>query len=234
MSLGGNLVLAGKVFRLVENIPLTRIAEKLKGYRVEEDFEEEPYKIKLVTEILDLAIGFNRLRGVLAWDVLKFAYHRGRRIPVPRTIYVTFAFFRRADGTFLLAVERKSIANRVANLFSKLLFISRGYIVNVSITPERMREFHEMNPESTKVVFFNGLPVPNLDKLSLYGPDLKQTDLYSRYLNLGSIWYLVTVSKSYGVTLGLTRDGIVVAFSNMDKTDFINMVDAEILPLIGG
>lgn len=227
------MVLAGKVFRLVEDLPLSRIAEKLRGYRVEDEFEEEPYRIKLITEVLDLAVGFNSLRGVLAWDTLRFTYHRGNRIPVPRTLYVTFAFFKTAGGTFLLAVERKSIANRVANLFSQLLFISKGYIVNVSISPEKMREYHEKNPESTKVIFFDSLPVPNLDKLSLYGPDLRQTDLYSHYLTMGSIWYLVTVAKSYGVTIGLTRDGVVVAFSNMDKTDFINMVASEILPLVG-
>ncbi|RLI27811.1 hypothetical protein DRO58_03500 [Candidatus Bathyarchaeota archaeon] len=227
------MVLAGKVFRLVEDLPLSRIAEKLRGYRVENEFEEEPYRIKLITEVLDLAVGFNSLRGVLAWDTLRFTYHRGNRIPVPRTLYVTFAFFKTPSGTFLLAVERKSIANRVANLFSQLLFISKGYIVNVSISPEKMREYHEKNPESTKVIFFDSLPVPNLDKLSLYGPDLRQTDLYSHYLTMGSIWYLVTVAKSYGVTIGLTRDGVVVAFSNMDKTDFINMVASEILPLVG-
>lgn len=226
------MVLAGKLFRLVEDIPLSRIAEKLRGYRVEEEFEEEPYRIKLVTEVLDLAIGFNSLRGVLAWDNLRFTYHRGSRIPVPRTLYVTFAFFKTPKETFLLAVERKNVANRVANLFSQLLFISKGHILSVSISPEKMKEYHEKNPDNTKVIFFDSLPLPNLDKLSLYGPDLRQTDLYNHYLKIGSIWYLVTVAKSYGVTIGLTRDGVVVAFSNMDKTDFINMVASEILPLL--
>lgn len=226
------MVLAGKIFRLVEDIPLDKIAEKLKGYRIEEDFEEEDYKIKLVTEVIDLAMGFNSLRGVLAWDTLYFTYHRGKRIPVPKTLYLTFAFFKRPNATFLLVIEKKNRANKAANLFSQLLFISKGYILNVSINPEKMREYHEKNPGNTKVIFFDNLPIPNINKLSIYGPDLTQTDLYASYLKMGSIWYLVTVSNNYGVTVGLTRDGVVVAFGNMDKTDFINMVNSEIIPLI--
>ena len=227
------MVLAGKIFRLVEDTALEKIAERLKGYRVEEDFEEEGYKFKLITEVMDLAMGFNILRGVLAWDILRFTYHRGKRIPVPKTLYLTFGFFKRPGATFLLVIEKKNMANKAANLFSQLLFISKGYILNVSISPEKMREYHEKNPENTKVIFFDSLPIPNIDKLSLYGPDLTQTDLYSNYLKMGSIWYLVTVSNSYGVTVGLTRDGVVVAFGNMEKTDFINMVNTEIIPLIG-
>jgi len=227
------LVLAGKIFRLVEDTALEKIAEKLKGYRVEEDFEEEDYKFKLITEVMDLAMGFNILRGVLAWDILRFTYHRGKRIPVPKTLYLTFGFFKRPGATFLLVIEKKNMANKAANLFSQLLFISKGYILNVSIPPEKMREYHEKNPENTKVIFFDSLPIPNIDKLSLYGPDLTQTDLYSNYLKMGSIWYLVTVSNNYGVTVGLTREGVVVAFGNMEKTDFINMVNMEIIPLIG-
>ncbi|MBS7610615.1 hypothetical protein KEJ27_00140 [Candidatus Bathyarchaeota archaeon] len=226
------MVLAGKIFRLVEDMALDRIAEKLRGYKVEEDFEEEDYKIKLITEVVDLAMGFDSLRGVLAWDVLRFTYHRGRRIPVPKTLYLTFGFFKRPGATFLLVIEKKNLANKAANLFSQLLFISKGYILNVLIKPEKMKEYHEKNPENTKVIFFDSLPIPNVDKLSLYGPDLTQTDLYNNYLKMGSIWYLVTVSNNYGATVGLTRDGVVVAFGNMEKTDFINMVNTEIIPLI--
>ncbi len=226
------MVLAGKIFRLVEDTALDKVAEKLRGYSVEEDLEEEGYKIKLITEVVDLAMGFNSLRGVLAWDILRFTYHRGRKIPVPKTLYLTFGFFKRPGATFLLVIEKKNMANKAANLFSQLLFISKGYILNVSIPPEKMREYHEKNPENTKVIFFDNLPIPNIDKLSLYGPNLTYTELYNNYLKMGSIWYLVTVSNSYGTTIGLTRDGVVVAFGNIEKTDFINMVNAEIIPLI--
>ena len=47
------------------------------------------------------------------------------------------------------------------------------------------------NPEDTKVTFFDNVDIPNINKLSLYGPDLVGTSLFEDYGNAvtyGTLW----------------------------------------------
>ena len=45
------MVVAGKIFKLSQPMSLANIASKLNGYHVEEPFEEDDYKFKLITEV---------------------------------------------------------------------------------------------------------------------------------------------------------------------------------------
>lgn len=46
------MVVAGKVFRLVEPLSLAETASRLEGYSTEEPYEEGDYKFTLVTEVV--------------------------------------------------------------------------------------------------------------------------------------------------------------------------------------
>lgn len=128
-------------------------------------------------------------------------------------------------------MERKFVANNIANRISEILFSTSGYITEVKIAPEVFRKFHEQNPEDTKVIFFDNVDIPNISKLSLYGSELLNTALYNDYCSHGNIWYIVATKKS-GNTVGITRRGIVTVFSNIEKEGYINFVANEVFPLI--
>ena len=151
---------------------------------------------------------------------------------MPKTLEVPFVFVQEKERTLLLVVERKLIANNIANRLSEALFITSGYITEARITPEVLREFHERNPEDTKVIFFDEVDIPNISKLSLYGSGLLNTALYNDYLKHGNIWYLVVTSGKYGSIVGITRNSIVTVFNNIDREDYIRYVTNEIFPLI--
>ena len=95
------MVVAGKVFRLRESQPLPTIGAKLKAFAREEAFDEDPHHFKLVTEVRDLALGPESLRGVLSQDFLGYVFHHGERIPTPRTVESTFSFSQHGDRVFL-------------------------------------------------------------------------------------------------------------------------------------
>ncbi|MEM3047314.1 MAG: hypothetical protein QW057_09590, partial [Candidatus Bathyarchaeia archaeon] len=141
------MVVAGKVFKLREPQPLSTIGSKLRAFRREDAFDEDPYHFKLISEIRDLALGPESLRGVLSQDFLGYVFHHGERIPTPRTVESTFAFSQHRDRVFLTVLEKKRLANAVANLMSEILFITPGYIVEARIPPEALRKYHEQNPE---------------------------------------------------------------------------------------
>ena len=226
------MVVAGKIFRLIEPMPLNSIAQKLNGYRVEEDYEEGDYKFNLVTEVVGLESKRDLVNGVYSSDTVLHVFHRGTSAPLPQTVEAMFSFTNVQDITFLTVVEKKRVANYVANKLSDLLFERNGAIVEARITPETLKAFHERNPEETKITFFDNVDIPNVEKLSLYGPDLNNTSLFGDYMKHGNLWYIVGRSKETGYVVGITRDSSVTIFNLSDKGKYVEYVAKEIYPII--
>ncbi|MCJ7635608.1 hypothetical protein MUP77_24860 [Candidatus Bathyarchaeota archaeon] len=226
------MVTAGKVFRLMENLEIGTIAAKLKGFKKEDEFTEENTRIPLLTEIRELVIRENILFGTYIQDQIAYIYHHGERRPMPKTLEIPFMFVQEKERTLLLIIERKLLANNIANRLSEALFITSGYITEAKISPEILRDFHERNPEDTKVIFFDNVDIPNISKLSLYGSGLLNTSLYNDYLKHGTIWYIVVTTGKYERVVGITRNAIVTVFNAIDRDDYLRYVMNEIFPII--
>jgi hypothetical protein len=226
------MVTAGKVFKLVEPTPLSDLASKLSGYRREEEYEEGDYKFNLITEVIGLMPRENTLTGVYSHDYVTHAFHRGKTVPLPRTVEAMFSFAQHEEQVFLTVVEKKRLANFIANKLSGITYEKLGYIIEARIPPETLRGFHSKNPEDTKITFFDNVDIPNVNKLSLYGPDLVDTTLFEEYGKHGDLWYIVARSKEYGYVVGVTRDVSVTIFNIKDKNKYLEYVTKEIYPLI--
>jgi len=225
------MVVAGKIFRLVEPLSLGEAASRLEGYRTEESYEEGDCKFALVTEVVGLLPKENMLRGVYSHDHVINVFHRGKVMPLPRTVEALFSFAEHEGVTFLSIVEKKRLANFMANKLSEIIFDKVGDIVEARISPETLKEFHVRNREDTKITFFDNVDIPNVNKLSLYGPDLINTSLFEDYCKHGDLWYIVVKSKEYGYVVGVTRDASVTIFNLTDKERYLEYVGKEIYPL---
>ena len=227
------MVVAGKIFRLSEQLSIDEIGSRLEGYRTEEPYEEGDYKFELVTEVVGLLPKpkENMIKGVYSHDYVIHVFHRGKVAPLPRTVEAVFSFAQRESATFLTVVEKKRVANFIANKLSEILFEKIGGIVEARIPPETLREFHLKNPEDTKITFFDNVNIPNVNKLSLYGPDLISTSLFEDYCKHGDLWYVVARSKEYGYVVGITRDASVTIFNLTEKERYLEYVAKEIYPL---
>ena len=226
------MVVAGKIFRLSEALPIEELASRLQGYTTEEEYEEGDYRFKLVTEIVGLTTKNSNLRGIYSHDYIIHVFHRGKVVPLPRTIEAVFSFTELKDKTLLTIVEKKRLANFIANKMSEIIFGKAGLIVEVRIPPETLRDFHLKNPEDTKITFFDNVDIPNINKLSLYGPDLINTTLFEDYCKHGDLWYIVTRAKKYGYVVGITRDSSVTVFNLTDKEKYLEFIEKEICPLV--
>ncbi len=226
------MVIAGKIFRLAEQPPLANIASNLENYTTEETYEEGEQKFNLVTEILHLTPRDDMLTGLYSHDYVIHIFHRGKTILQPRTIEAVFCFAASRERILLTVVEKKRIANNIANQLSQLIFGRIGGVTEARIPPETLREFHLKNPEDTKITFFDNVDIPNIDKLSLYGPDLVGTSLFEDYCKHGDLWYIVAKSRGYGYVVGITRDACIVIFNEADKIKYLEYVRREIHPLI--
>jgi len=226
------MVVAGKIFRLSEPLSIAEIASRLEDYHTEESYEEGDYKFTLVTEVVALLPKESMLRGVYSHDYVIHVFHRGKVAPLPRTVEALFSFAQREGTTFLTVVEKKRIANLIANKLSEILFEKMGGVVEARIPPETLREFHLKNPEDTKITFFDNVDIPNVNKLSIYGPDLINTSLFEDYCKHGDLWYVVARSKEYGYIVGITRDASVTTFNLTEKEKYMEYVAKEIYSLI--
>ena len=226
------MVVAGKIFKLSEQMPIEELASRLQDYRTEEEYEEGDYKYKLLTEIVGLTTKNGSLRGVYSHDYIIHIFHRGKIVPLPRTIEAIFSFKELENMTLLTIVEKKRLANFIANKMSEIIFGKAGFIVEARIPPETLRDFHLKNPEDTKITFFDNVDIPNINKLSLYGPDLINTTLFEDYCKHGDLWYIVARAKEYGYVVGVTRDASVTVFNLTDKEKYLEYVEKEIYQLI--
>lgn len=226
------MVVAGKIFKLSEPLAVAEIASKLNGYHKEENFQEEEYSFPLVTEVAGLLPRGKTVTGIYSHDYVLHVFHRGKTSPLPRTVEAMFSFAETDSQVFLTVVEKKRIANFIANKLSEILFEKVGSIVEARISPETLREFHLKNKEDTKITFFDNVDIPNVDKLSLYGPDLINTSLFEDYTKHGDLWYVVARSKGTGYVVGITRDASVTVFNSTDKQKYVEYVTKEIYPII--
>src|SRR5512139_186520 len=139
------MVVAGKIFKLSEPLAIAEIAARLDGYRKEEGFEEGDYNFPIVTEVAGLLPKGKTVSGVYSHDYVFYVFHRGKTAPLPRTVEALFSFGETESQVFLVVVEKKRVANLIANKLSEILFKKTGAIVEARIPPETLREFHLKN-----------------------------------------------------------------------------------------
>ena len=183
------MVSAGKLFRLEERMPLSLIAEKLKDWRAERVEKCGEQEFKLVSEIVDLDFREDLLWGVFLEDKLIPTTYRGKLRCNLSTRSSSFFFTEAGGETLLFVMEKWRLANNIASKLAEIL-LRPGGILEATISHEVLRELHESNPEATKVIYFDQVDLPNINKLALYGEALSDTGLYHEYLKHGKIWYL--------------------------------------------
>ncbi|MEM2443146.1 MAG: hypothetical protein QXL20_04010 [Candidatus Bathyarchaeia archaeon] len=235
-----SLVLPAKVFEIKEDFNMLFAAQKLRGFR-----EEEPYTtvsgetINLVSEIIDLKIEGDTISGIFSRDFIRSRVYRRRIVETPVTEESPFWIKRFGNRFFLIVLApstarglKKLLTNYVANKLSRVLFIKPNVILEVEIPHEHLKALHESNPQATKLIWFDNVDIPGVEKLCLAGSDLADTSLYQEYLRHGKIWYVVFEVQKRGIVVGVTRNCVVTLFSKSSIDEFINYIMEDILPLV--
>ena len=234
------MVLPAKIFEIKEEADLGLIVGKLKDFREEELYQTEKGEtINLVTEILDLQLKENSIAGAFSKDFIRIRFYKRKPVENPVTEEAPF-WIRHFKGRLFIIVSAPSVArgvkklltNYVANKLSKVLFITSHAIVEARIPHVSLKELHESNPEATKLIWFDEVDIPGVEKLCLAGSDLADTELYRDYLEHGKIWYVVFEAQKRGVVVGITRNCVVTLFSKSTTQEFVNYISEDLLKII--
>ncbi len=234
------MVLPAKIFEIKEEADTGLIVGKLKDFREEELYQtEDGETVNLVTEILDLKLENSVVSGVFSKDFVRRRFYRRKLIETPITEESPF-WIRHFEGRAFIIVSAPSVArgvkklltNYVANKLSNVLFITTHAIVEVKIPHANLKELHESNPQATKLIWFDQVDIPGVEKLCLAGSDLADSKLYHDYVEHGEIWYVVFESQKRGIVVGITRNCVVTLFSKSSAEEFVSYILEDILKLI--
>ena len=234
------MVLPAKIFEIKEETDPGLIIWKLKNFREEEPYQTESGEtVNLVTEVLDLKLKDDMLSGVFSTDFVRRRYYRRRLVETLVTEEAPFWIKRFNNRVFLIVLApsvargvKKLLTNHVANKLSRVLFIKANAIVESRISHETLQKLHESNPQATKLIWFDEVDIPGIEKLCLAGSDLADTELYRDYLEHGKIWYVVFEVQKRGIVVGITRNCTVTLFSKSTTDEFINYILEDLLKLI--
>ncbi len=235
-----SLVLPAKIFEVKEKASIRSILGKLKGFREEELHKTEDGKtVSLITEVLDLRLDGGIISGVFSKDFMRNSFYRRKMIQAPVTEESPF-WIMPFKGRLFMILQAPSVArgvkklltNFVANKMSKVLFITTHAILEVKIPHATLKELHESNPQATKLIWFDQVDLPGVEKLCLAGPDIVDTSLYREYLEHGKIWYVVFEVQKRSIVVGITRNCVVTLFSKSTAEEFIKYINEDLLMLV--
>jgi len=229
------------VFEIKEKVDPGLMLWKLKDFREEEECKtENGESVSLVTEILDLKSKDGLVEGVFSRDFMRRRFFRRSLVESPATEEAPFWIMPSKKKMFLVVSSpsvargvKKLLTNYVANKLSKVLFINSQGILEARIAHETLKQLHESNPQATKLIWFDEVDIPGVEKLCLAGSDLVDTKLYHDYLEHGKIWYVVFESQKRGIMVGITRNCVVTLFSKSTTQEFINYIQEDFLKLLG-
>jgi len=234
------LVLPAKIFEIKEKVDPGVMLWKLKDFREEETCKtEEGEKVSLATEILDLKSKEGVVEGVFSRDFLRQRFYRRNSVESPVTEEAPFWIVPSKKKMFLVVMApsvargvKKLLTNYVANKLSKVLFINTQGILESKLEHETLQKLHESNPQATRLIWFDEVDIPGVEKLCLAGSDIVDTTLYHDYLQHGKIWYVVFESQKRGITVGITRNCVVTSFSKSTTEEFMDYITKDFLKLV--
>lgn len=234
------LVLPAKVFEIKEKVDPGVMLWKLKDFKEEESCKTEAGEsVSLAAEILDLKSREGLMEGVFSKDFMRGRFYRRSLVEGPVTEEAPFWIVPSEKRNFLVVAApsvargvKKLLTNYVANKLSKVLFINSQSILEGRIPHETLKELHESNPQATKLIWFDEVDIPGVEKLCLAGSDIVDTKLYHDYLEHGKIWYVVFETQKRGMMVGVTRNCVVTLFSKSTTEDLIDYLRQDFLKLI--
>ena len=234
------MVLPVKIFEVKGNGDLEYMVQMLRDFHEEEPLETEVEGIRnLVTEVFNVEQTEDSVAGIFSRDFVKGHYFRRKVIESPVTEEAPFWIKHFGGRVFLIVLApsvargvKKLLTNHVANKVSEVIFNKTGAIVEVKIPDETLRDLHESNPQATKLIWFDDVDIPSVEKLCLAGSSLADTKLYHDYLDHGRIWYVVFEVQKRKIVVGISRNCVVTLFSKSTVDEFINYIFEDILMLI--
>lgn len=234
------MVLPAKIFELKSEVNLETVVQQLRDFHEESVYETDNGEgLKLVTEVFEPSLKEGVVSGVFSKDFVNTRSFRRQTVQTPVTEEAPFWIKPFGKRAFLIVMApsvargvKKLLTNHVANKLSEVIFNQSWSIVEVRLDNETLKRLHETNVGASKLIWFDDVDIPSVQKLCLAGSGLADTKLYRDYLEHGKIWYVVFEVQKRGIVVGITRNCVVTLFSKSSTEDFVRYILEDLLMLI--
>lgn len=217
------MVKSGKIF-MIPSIPLEEAKDKLERWEKTVEYEDAGFKVNLIEDISKLSLSTDQLQGIYSYDHVLQNIYRGRLVHTPVTQSSKFVI----GDKWLIVMASKMIANRIAVNLAEILNLD---VREATIWSNKIDGYLKANDQA-KVVFFDNLDIPGVNKNTLYGEQLVQTNLFGDFKDHGDFRYVITKSTLKGWTVGIVNDGAIVLFNNVEDDEYVDFIEEEIMDLV--
>ncbi len=221
----------GKLYLYTPEYEPSEMVKKLEGYNKETIEMYCTENIALGTRIINVEVSHERVMGFYEKDAVEIKQYRGVDRATPYTKSAKFIFFMEEENPYLVVLGNKGLADTIANELSILLHEQTGYILEPILNLRGIRELYERG-EATKVIFFDDVEIPNLDKATIYGTNLIQTDFYGRFIDVGNPWWVIYKHRSTEMVVGIHKKALICIFSTCTEAEYLEYITENVVPLV--
>ena len=145
------------------------------------------------------------------------------------------------EGIFVFDMESKmrphlfifgGEQDTISGVLDTAIFGGDRGIAFTSISPAKILQFTKAHAAKILWASFKGLNIPNLNKSSLWGPDLATTQDYERYCAHGQNHYVMIELKGQHWVVAIGSDGKAIMYSKVDQADFLQFLKSEVVPIL--
>jgi hypothetical protein len=137
-------------------------------------------------------------------------------------------------NTHLMLFANKIISDKIANKLDELLFPKqRNIILENPFEDDMFQQFLDANPHITGTAFMSGILTPGANSDTIFGSDVEKSILYQQAKRLGGKPNFIRFNlNNEGITIGLSKKGVVVFYSDMTDDEVIHFIKEKILPFV--
>lgn len=226
---------SARIFKSDSNLPIDKIFKLLKSAKkivdvVDNPETGEPAPLEFFMESLEMKKFHDKdvIRGILTYDdhfevkgqdnFIKLVINRRSS---PFTIF--------SGSTYVVPFVKSTESDDVITKIYRLSPSSMN-IEPCSISTTNIEDFLNHHPHHLTACAWHGLNIPGLSRSSLSGPNIANTEDFSRYDDRGKKRYVRVLMQSTGWSLTINDKASLHFFTSVPKEHVEKFISDEIIP----
>jgi hypothetical protein len=219
------------MYTVAPQVPRIRevFAKPVRPVERTEVIDRETFRLK--TSFENLKSEGDQASGDVVHDIVITIPYRDTFQHVRTTMEGSFVFdleSKMRPHLFIFGKEQDTISG----VLDTALFGGDRGIAFTSIAPPKILQFTKSHAAKILWASFKGLNIPNLNKSSLWGPDLATTQDYDRYCAHGQNHYVMIELKGQHWVVAIGSDGKAIMYSKVSQADFLEFLKTEVVPIL--
>lgn len=224
-----------KIFQCLEELTAQQLVRRLRRYSSKEQIVTNPETggtTTLHTTIERIRSTDNEriVRGYVRYDTgIEIRQRDGPLRYIVKTNEVPFSFL--LGNIHFIPFASGVEANAIAEKMNQIVFEDmQEPILSCNITPPRIEDFLQNNPNEITNCWWTNVRIPNLSRAGLAGTGIDRTTDFRRYDTHGDKGSIRLRLLEHGWSILINQYASVVFYSNVERDEIEDFLRREIIP----